>query len=52
MEGSDSIPNALQMHWADFDNMSGLFALQDTVTTSSCHAGNVQKLCTVDHVII
>lgn len=40
------------MHRANLDHMSSLLALEDTVATTPSHAGNVQKLCAIDKMII
>lgn len=46
------LPDTLQVHWANLHHVSRLLALQDTITTTTCHTGNVQKLRTIDHVIV
>lgn len=46
------LPNTLEMHWANLDNMSILLAFENAITTASGHTGNVQELCTVDHMIV
>ena len=45
-------PDAFQVHWTNFDNVSGLFALQDPVTTTTGHTSDVQELGAVYHMII
>jgi hypothetical protein len=40
------------MHRANLNDMARLFALQYAVSTTSGHSRNVQKLGTVDHVIV
>lgn len=40
------------MHGANLDNVSCLFALKDAVSSTSRHAGNVEKLSSIDHVIV
>lgn len=47
-----NLPNALQMHGTNLDDMTCLFALQDPVSATSSHACHVQKLRPVDHVVI
>lgn len=46
------IPYALEVHGTNLDHVSGLFALEDTVSASSRHACYVEQLCAIDHVII
>jgi hypothetical protein len=46
------LPNSLQMHWSNLDDVSGLFTLQNTISASACHTGNVEQLGAIDHVII
>lgn len=48
----NDIPDTLQVHWSDFDDVSDLFTLQDTVSSTSGHASHIQKLRTVDHMIV
>jgi hypothetical protein len=45
-------PDTLEMHWADLNDVTRLFALQYAVSTASCHSRDVQQLGAVDHVII
>ena len=45
-------PNAFQMHWANLDYMLLLLALQNTVTSTTGHTSNIQKLSSVDHMIV
>jgi hypothetical protein len=35
-------PNALQVHGTNLHNMSDFFALQDTISTTSGHASDIQ----------
>lgn len=46
------IPDPFEMHWPDLDHMSGLFALEDAVAAPSCHARNVEKFCSIDHMVV
>ena len=46
------LPNTLQVHWPNLDNVACLLALEDTVTSASCHASDVEKFRAVDHVIV
>jgi len=46
------LPNTLQVHWPDFDDMSHFFALQNAVSSTTGHSGNVQQFCAIDHVVI
>jgi len=45
-------PDTLQMHRANFDHMSNLFALQNAVSSPSGHTSHVEQLCSIDHVVI
>jgi len=45
-------PDTLKMHGPNFHDMSGLFALQNTVSTTTRHSSDVQELCAVNHVVI
>jgi hypothetical protein len=49
---SSDLPDAFQVHRPNFDNMSSLLALENAVATSPRHAGDVQQLRTVDHVVV
>lgn len=40
------------MHRTDFNNVSSLFALQNAVATTPRHAGDIQQLGTVNHVVV
>lgn len=46
------LPDALEMHWSNLNDVPGLLALQDAVATASSHTGDVQKLGAIDHVIV
>ena len=46
------LPNAFQVHWADFDNVLLLLALEDTVSSTTGHSCNVQELGSIDHMVI
>ena len=50
--GGSIIPNAFQMHRTDLDHMSRLFALQDSVSATSCHPSDIQQFSSVDHVVV
>lgn len=45
-------PDTFQVHRTDFDNVTRLLALQDTITTSTRHASDVQQFGAVDHVVV
>jgi hypothetical protein len=47
-----NLPNTLEMHGADLNDMARLLAFQYAVTPTSCHSRNIQKLGAVDHVIV
>jgi hypothetical protein len=46
------LPDTFQMHWANLHYMSHLFALENSITSTSSHACNIKKLRTVDHMVI
>lgn len=41
-KGKLNIPNALQVHGADLDNMANLFALQDAISTATSHSSDIE----------
>ena len=45
-------PDSLKMHWANLDNMSGLFRLENAISTPAGHPCNIQQLRSVDEVVI
>lgn len=45
-------PHALEMHGAGLDHMTQLLSLENTVSSASGHAGHVEELGTVDHVVV
>ena len=45
-------PDTLKMHRSNLDHMASLLALQDTITTTTSHASYVEKLGTIDHMVI
>lgn len=47
-----NIPNSLQMHGTDLDNVTDLLALENAIPTTTCHACHVQQLGAVDHGIV
>lgn len=51
-KGRVDIPNALQVHGADLDNMANLFALQDAVSTATSHSSDIEQLGSINHVVI
>lgn len=52
MDRKTCLPNSLQMHWSNLDNVSDLFTLQNAIAAATSHASNIQQLCPVDHMII
>lgn len=46
------VPDTLQVHRTDFDDVSCLFALENAVSATSSHASHIEQLCAVDHVIV
>jgi hypothetical protein len=45
-------PHTLEVHWADLNDVARLLTLQDTVPSTPRHSCYIQKLGSVDHVII
>lgn len=58
MEGYGLVPNnphlphALEMHWANLDHMSDLLALENTISPTTGHAGDIEELGAIDHVVV
>lgn len=50
--GEVDLPDTLQVHRADLNNVADLFAFQYSISSASGHTGNVQEFCAIDHVII
>ena len=48
----ENTPDTFEVHRADLDDMSGLLALQDTITAASRHARHIEQLSAVDHVVV
>jgi hypothetical protein len=48
----DNVPNALQVHGSDFHHVTNFLALENTITSPSSHAGHVEQLRAVDHMVI
>lgn len=46
------LPDTLEVHRADLDDVSRLLTLQDTISAASCHASDIEQLGTVDHVVV
>jgi hypothetical protein len=46
------IPDALQMHRPYLNDMPNLLTLQNTISTATGHTGDIQELCSVDHMVI
>ena len=46
------LPNTLQVHRSDLDNMSDFLAFQDAITPASGHASHIEQLCAINHVIV
>ena len=45
-------PDAFQVHGSNLHHVSCLLALQDAITASASHAGNIQQLRAIDHVVV
>lgn len=53
LEGSlKGNPDTLEVHGANLDNVSCLLALKDAISSTSRHAGDIEKLSSIDHVIV
>lgn len=49
---SDYLPDALEVHRTNLDNVPYLFALEDTVAASASHARDVEEFGTINHVVV
>lgn len=49
---SANLPNTLQVHGSNFDHVSRLLALQNTITTTSGHTSDIQKFCAVNEMVV
>jgi hypothetical protein len=47
-----ALPDTLQVHGPDLNNMSCFFALENAISAASGHASNIKQFRAVDHVII
>jgi hypothetical protein len=45
-------PNTLQVHRSDFHHMADFLAFENAITSTPSHAGDVEQLRAIDHVII
>ena len=48
----ENTPDTFEVHRADLDDMSGLLALQDTITAASRHARHIEQLSAIDHMVV
>lgn len=46
------VPDPLEMHRANLDDVAHFLTLQYAVTPSSCHAGHIEQFCAVYHVVV
>ena len=46
------VPDPLQMHWANLDNVLLLLALENTITAASGHTSNIEKFSAINHMVI
>lgn len=46
------IPDTLQVHRANLDDVANLLALQNPITSTTGHTGNVEQLGAVNHVVV
>lgn len=46
------LPDALEMHGPDLDDVADLLAFENAVSTSSGHSSDVEQLGAVDHVVV
>ena len=51
-DGAAALPNALQVHRANFDDIACLFTLENSVASATSHTSNIQELGAIDHVVI
>jgi hypothetical protein len=49
---NDNVPNTLQVHGSDLHHVTNFLALENTITSPSRHAGHIEQLRAVNHVII
>ena len=40
------------MHWTNLDNVPDLFTFQNSVSTTSSHLSDIQKLSAIDEVVV
>lgn len=45
-------PDTLEMHWANLDDVSRLFTLENTISSASGHASNIQEFGSIDEVVV
>lgn len=50
--GKQAIPDAFQVHWANFYYVTCFLTFQDPVPATSSHTSNIEELCTVYHMVI
>jgi hypothetical protein len=46
------LPDPLQMHWPNLDNVLLLLALENTITAASGHTSNIEKFSAINHMVI
>ena len=52
LQERDNLPNSLQVHWPNFDDMSRFLGFQDPISPRAGHAGHIQEFCAVDEVVV
>lgn len=46
------LPDALQMHWPNLDDVPDLLAFQYTITAPSGHASNIEQFRAINHMVV
>lgn len=47
-----NVPNTFEVHGSDFNNVTNFLALENTITSPASHAGHIEQLRAVDHMVI
>lgn len=50
--GVFNIPDTLEMHGSNLDNVAHFFALENAISSTAGHTSYVQELRAVDHVVV
>lgn len=49
---SQHSPNAFQVHGANLDDMPYFLTLENSISSASRHAGNIEQLSSIDHMVV